>query len=276
MRTAKEGGYMKRGHLLIILMLIALSTQAWAQKGFTIIQNNEGKIIAIPKFENYEFNIPKFAYKSYTPASTREIENRLRDFIPETPLTLDERPMDMQILSAAYRPFFNVFTPMLRDVSPMALDFDETTFKPINDNVDFMITGRQFTWPGMGGITEIAPQIAWHKDRWTVSGGAFAGRFFTPLNPSPGFMGGVNTQVSYEATNWLRLKAWGQYTMYDNDNKKNSFIIYSPYMNHSAVGGAMEFKITDNFGIGAGMQYEYNPMRRKMERQVLVYPIFGK
>ncbi|KEJ85067.1 hypothetical protein HMPREF1002_04779 [Porphyromonas sp. 31_2] len=36
----------------------------------------------------------------------------------------------------------------------------------------------------------------------------------------------------------------------------------------------MEFKITDNFWMGAGVNYEYNPVRRKMEPQFLVYPVF--
>ncbi|RHJ93107.1 hypothetical protein [Parabacteroides bouchesdurhonensis] len=265
---------MKRGCLFVILLVAVLSAQA--QKVFTLIQNKEGKIIAIPKYPDFEFNIPKFAYKSYTPASTQELEMKLRGFVPETPLSVDERPMDMQIQSAAYRPYFNVFTPMLQKVSPMALDFDETVLKPLNDNLSFMITGRQFTWPGAGGITDISPQFVWHQDKWMVSGGGFAGRFYTPFNPSPGFMGGFNTQISYSATDWLRLRAWGQYTMYDKNNEKNSFVIMNPSYNHTAVGSALEFKFTEDFGMGVGVQYEFNPIKQKMERQVLFFPILGK
>ena len=47
-----------------------------------------------------------------------------------------------------------------------------------------------------------------------------------------------------------------------------------PFFYHTQVGGAMEFKITDNFWMGAGVNYEYNPVRRKMEPQFLVYPVF--
>ena len=59
--------------------------------------------------------------------------------------------MDMQVLSAAYRPFFNPFTPMLRRVSPMALDFQEASFTPISETTGLLTVGEQFTWPGVGG-----------------------------------------------------------------------------------------------------------------------------
>ena len=51
-------------------------------------------------------------------------------------------------------------------------------------------------------------------------------------------------------------------------------MLRNPFFYHTQVGGAMEFKITDNFWMGAGVNYEYNPVRRKMEPQFLVYPVF--
>jgi hypothetical protein len=45
-------------------------------------------------------------------------------------------------------------------------------------------------------------------------------------------------------------------------------------MNHTGMGGAMEFMFTENIGAGMGVSYEYNPMRRRLEPQYLLYPIF--
>lgn len=267
---------MKRKNLLGLLLMmsgLSLFTTVRAQSDLVLTMNKEGKIIAIPRKNHYELNIPPWSYKSYTPSSSREIESKLRQFVPDIPSTPDERPMDMQVQSAAYRPYFDVFTPMLQQVSPMALDFNETSVVSINDDLYFLTNGRQYTWPGAGGLTVVEPSLAWRTGRWTLSVGAFGGKFYTPFNVSPKLMGGVNAQVKYEATDWLALRAWGQYATYGNENE-NPHMLLNPFYNHTSVGGAMEFKFNDNFGIGAGVNYEYNPIRRKMEPQYLIYPIF--
>ncbi|MEG1749550.1 MAG: hypothetical protein RRZ65_09620 [Tannerellaceae bacterium] len=263
---------MKRIYLLLVFLLLVLS--AGAQSDLEFMLNKEGRLTAIPRRQTYALNIPKFSFKSYTPSTTRELDARLRHFNPEAPTRLDERPMDMQILSSAYQPYFNVFAPMLRQVSPMALDFNEITFVPINDNWSVLVHGWQSTWPGVGGITSINPSLRWQSGAWTVSGGAFAGRYFTPFNASPGFMGGVNTHVSYQATDWLKLNTWAQYANYSTNEKNNPHMLLNPFYYHTNVGGSMEFKINDDFGFGVGMQYEFNPIKRKMEPQIFAFPAF--
>ena len=99
------------------------------------------------------------------------------------------------------------------------------------------------------------------------------GSFFSPFNPSPGITAGANVQVEYQPTDWLKLKGWGQYAYYA-DEYNNPHMLSNPFLYHTQVGGSMEFKVTDNFWMGAGINYEYNPVRRKMEPQFLVYPVF--
>ncbi len=67
------------------------------------------------------FNVPRLSYKSYTPASTRLIDEMLKAYQPMATLKMDERPMDMQIKSAAYMPFYFEYAPMLKRQSPMPL-----------------------------------------------------------------------------------------------------------------------------------------------------------
>ncbi|MCD8268247.1 MAG: hypothetical protein LUD46_07120 [Parabacteroides sp.] len=71
----------------------------------------------------------------------------------------DERPMDMQVLSEAYRPFFNVYAPMIRRVSPMAFDFREDVITPISNNAAVITTGSQYSWPELGGLTCISSSV---------------------------------------------------------------------------------------------------------------------
>ncbi|MDH6305768.1 hypothetical protein M2459_002476 [Parabacteroides sp. PF5-5] len=259
---------------LTVVFLSALFTTVLAQSDFSLTVNKEGKIVVIPKMRDYELKVPELSYKTYTPSSRFEIETKLREFMPEIQPGFDERPMDMQVLSAAYRPFFNIYAPMLRRISPMAFDFSETVVVPTNENLAFFTTGSQYSWPGLGGLTTINPGMAWSLDKWTVTGGGFAGRFFTPFNPSPGYLGGVNMQVRYDINERLALRTWGQYAFYNDSEKNNPHMLMNPYFNHTNVGGAVEFMINENFGIGAGVNYEFNPRLRKMEPQYLIFPVF--
>ena len=191
---------MKRGISLIILLLCALCLQA--QSDLTWIRTKEGRMVAVPKRAVFDLNLPKFTYKSFTPSDRQLIEAKLREFIPDLPVQSayeQERPMDMIISSAAYQPFFNPYTPMLRRVSPMALDFHEVSIIPVSEQVAFITSGQQYTWPGIGGLTRINTELLWTYDRFSLSGGAFGGRYFTPFNPSPQFMGGFNAMASYDS-----------------------------------------------------------------------------
>ena len=137
---------MKRGISLIILLLCALCLQA--QSDLTWIRTKEGRMVAVPKRAVFDLNLPKFTYKSFTPSDRQLIEAKLREFIPDLPVQSayeQERPMDMIISSAAYQPFFNPYTPMLRRVSPMALDFHEVSIIPVSEQVAFITSGQQYT-----------------------------------------------------------------------------------------------------------------------------------
>ena len=262
---------MKRGYFIIVV-LVACIFQSRAQSTMDFVLNREGKVTAVPKFKQFDFNIPEFSYKTYTPSLRTELEKKLREFTPDFPEIQDQRPMDMQVLSAAYRPFFNPFTPMLRRVSPMALDFQEASFTPISETTGLLTVGEQFTWPGVGGLTRVSSSLVWHQDRWTLTGGAFAGRYFTPFNYSPDFMGGVNATVSIEVVDWMTVKGWGQYAFYQKGERTNPHMLLNPYYNHTSVGGAFEFKVKDNFSFGVGVNYEYNPWNKRMDPQFLFYP----
>ena len=265
---------MKWGISVILLLLCTLFLQA--QSNLTWIRTKEGKMVAVPKRMVFDLDLPKFVYKSFTPSNRQLIEAKLREFIPDFPVWSvyeQERPMDMTISSVAYQPFFNPYTPMLRRVSPMALDFHEVLIVPASEQVTFITSGRQYTWPGAGGLTRINVDLLWRHDRFSLSGGAFGGRYFTPFNPSPQFMGGFNTMASYDVADWLTVRGWGEYTFYDQKEKRNPHMLMNPFYNHTSVGGAFEFKVNDSgFKVGIGVNYEYNPIRGRMERQFLFYP----
>lgn len=271
----EKGGNMKIRYILLFVMLSSVLSHA--QKELAMFIDKAGKIVVIPKLTHYDLNIPEFSYNTYltTSDSKRELEKRLNEFVPTSTFSsLTERPMDMQVLSGAYRPFFNIYAPMLRRVSPMAFDFQETTFSPLNENFGVMITGTQYTWPGAGGLTTISPRLVWQNGPLSIAGGGFAGRYYTPFNPSPELMLGVDTHIRYDINDRFAVRAWGQYVHYQDDEKNNPHMLMNPFYNHTGVGGAFEVKFNDNFGIGVGVNYEYNHLQRRMQPEYLIYPVF--
>ena len=64
----------------------------------------------------------------------------------------------------------------------MALDFNETYMKRLNESFDLIANGVQYTWPGVGGMTIMNGGISWHSGNWSLYGGGFGGRFFSPFN----------------------------------------------------------------------------------------------
>lgn len=269
---------MKRRYFILATLLIMCfgSGQAQSVPEVDFRVSKEGKLIMIPKFKKYDLNIPKFSYNTYTPSAvqTIRINSRLHDFMPQE-WPIGERPMDMQVSSAAYQPFFNVYTPMIRRVSPMAFDFQEYSFTPISPSTGILVEGEQYTWPGAGGLTRVSTSLVWQTDRWSLTGGAFAGRYFTPFNSSPDYMGGINATVSYEATDRITIRGWGQYAFYGKTERLNPHMLLNPFFNHTNVGGAFEFKVKENLKFGVGVNYEYNRWNNKMEPQIFIYPGFN-
>ncbi len=265
---------MKRSLLICLLLFCVIGLGA--QTGLTWIRTKEGKIVAVPKRAVFNLNLPKTLYKSYTPSERHIIEAKLHEYTPDfiAPISFEqERPMDMMVLSEAYQPFFNPYTPMLWAVSPMALDFNEIAFLPLNEQAGFFAGGQQYTWLGVGGLTWINVGATWQNDdRLSFSVRGFGGRYYTPFNPSPMLMGGFYATAGYGLTDWLGVRGWGQYVFYEGDEKRNPHMLLNPFYNHTSVGGAFEFRIQDDFRVGVGVNYEYNPFNGRMRPQLLLFP----
>ena len=271
---------------VLIGLLLACACYLNAQNRLRFVVDKEGKLYAIPTETSYEIKIPEVTYKSYIPITelSRQLSERYTDIYrkyaevsesgPEfyfLPANEADRPMNMNTLSAAYRPFFNPYTPMLRRMNPMALDYDEYYFHPIADNSLLMVNGGQETWPGAGGMNEVNLSITHRIGALSITGVAFAGRFYTPFTPNAALYGGFHAMAHYQVTDWMALKAWGSYAYYGK-NKADPFLVMNPALNSVNVGGALEFKIGDNAGFGFGVNFQHDPFRGRMRPQYIFYP----
>lgn len=260
-----------------------------AQSTLKFIVDKEGKLFAIPSETTYEIKVPEATYKSYTSVSeqNRRLQEKYAEayreytsfsrvefiFADYSYLHEVDRPANMNVLSDAYRPFFNPYTPMLWHINPMALDYDEWYIKPVAFNTAVLVNGRQETWPALGGINIASMAVSHRAGSFTVTTGGFAGRYYTPYTPNPSYWGGVNISAKYEINDWMAMRAWGSYAFF-GDNKADPFMVANPWMNRTNVGGSMEFKVSDDFEFGIGVNYQHNHFNNRMEPQFLFYP-FG-
>ena len=267
----------KRVILFVLAVMSVLGLHAQILSDFSDIKPPEEKktFVDFPPKE-LSFQMPKFDYyKSYTPSGANYLNFKYEEWnLDPLKKTQLERPMDMQIMSSAYAPFFNPYTPMLRRHNPYALDFYEAERFPLTEKLSAVVSGRQETWPVSGGITTFNPSLVWNSGIVTVSGGVYAAKYFTPFNPLAENTFGLNLQTHVQATDWLGVRVWGNAAYYNSTEKNNPYVVTNPFLYQNSVGGAFEFKITEKFAIGTGLQMNFNPIRNKWERQYLVYPIF--
>lgn len=253
---------------LLFACFFAFSAQA--QSDFTVLLDKEGKLVALPRIkDNYEIKIPESTYQEFTPTYKISADYKLRPFTPHilTSTTIN-RPMDMHVASTAYRPFFEIYTAMLQQINPMALDFHETYMKRLDEYMDIIATGFQISWPGAGGLTMMHSGLSWHNDKIRLTTSGFAGRYYTPFHPSPDLSMGVNLQMEYQANDRLQFISWGEYRHFDNAQMNPPFL-FNPYSNQLNLGGAVKMKVSPNFSFGIGFNYNNSHLRNQLQPQRL-------
>ena len=105
-----------------------------------------------------------------------------------------------------------------------------------------------------------------------VSGGPYASKYSTYSADFNDF--GASGSMKFIVTDRVRFNAYGQYSINADRNR-----IGGPLMGmypHTYYGGTMEFKISDKFGIEAGMIRELNPFTCKWENKPIIAPVFYK
>ncbi len=80
---------------------------------------------------------------------------------------------------------------------------------------------------------------------------------------------GVNSRVNLQVNDRIKIKLHGSYSL-----KGNQLVNNNPFYPENNYGGAVEFKISDKFGVGAGVDRTLNPFTGKWETHPYFYPIF--
>jgi|GEM_PF-3683190 len=176
--------------------------------------------------------------------------------------------------SSALSPYYNPNATMLRNVSPTAFDFNETRAIRLSDHIVLSSTGSKETWPALGGMTMMNGNVTWSNEKFSFGAGIYGGNYFTPTNLSPALTTGLNLNAAYHVTDWLDVRAWGNYSLYQKGEARNPNLLGNPNFPQRDFGGAFDIWVTEHVGARLGVDYEFNPFRNKMERRMIIAPIF--
>lgn len=168
-------------------------------------------------------------------------------------------------------------------------DYNYSGSYKLADNLYITSTSALESRPSIGSIRSVNPQLTYIPADWIqISGGGFATKY--------NFAGDAFNDIGYNGAlkiiphDRIRFNVYGQYSVYSKSNMidlhNNSINSRGPVNMNGAMmhmypqtyyGGSIEFKITEKFGVEAGVIRELNPFNGKWENRRFIAPvIYGK
>ena len=173
--------------------------------------------------------------------------------------------------------------PPLNPHFPFAENYAYAGFFGLSDRLWATSLSTNQMLPSVGRIRTVNLQLNYQLTDWMyVSGGPYASKYsmnvweldgteLTRLKHYNDF--GVTGSMKFIATDRIHFNAYGQYSINAKDNRVGASSVFELYP-HTYYGGTMEFKISEKFGIEAGMLRELNPFTGKWENKPIIIPKF--
>ena len=151
-------------------------------------------------------------------------------------------------LSLEYQMYDFLTAPKYHDISKTKF-ISTSSDKPM---FSFFQTSSDNNW-GFEGAYTAGFGINWHlRDNLTLTGSPFlSSYFFGPMDYSRNLSAGLNLMLTYQPTDWLTLRAYGQYA-YNGLSSPYTSSLIAP---QNSFGGEVHIKFSETFGIGGGVKY---------------------
>lgn len=160
------------------------------------------------------------------------------------------------------------------------LNLNEILLQPspvyyIGDNSIFQMNQPQDITPSLSSICNVCVGFKIQAtENWSIdiSSSAYKYKDFS----------GIYNDFSINASSYIPVSenfgvnVYGSYALNAINNANAGSVPYSPFAPSSYYGGSVEYKISDKFGIEAGMLRQYNPWKRKWENVYFAAPKFYK
>ena len=179
---------------------------------------------------------------------------------------------EFSIPQSYYLPLLSLYQPD-NPVNKFMLDMHLTNQFIFNDVSSISTAHIQSNFIGLGGLNLIQANYHLNIDNRVIfSPGIYAAKF----NIYNDFLNdaGLNGNIKILLSNRININLFGQYSIRENTISISPFI--SPLYPHSNFGGALEFKVNDNWGIQMGAENEYDVFLRKWVTRPFIMPVFYK
>ncbi|MCD8260745.1 MAG: hypothetical protein LUD15_04025 [Bacteroides sp.] len=150
-------------------------------------------------------------------------------------------------------------------------DFSTRYYYTITDKSSVSSYHFMNTYPAMGAVIQTGALYNFQvNDRLVLSAGAYGAQY--NINRFTQSDVGLNAQVYFQLHERVGIRGFGQYSGMAGRNRLPGPL--SPMFPQSGYGGALQFKITEKFSLEAGMEREFDPVRRKWINRPYFAPVF--
>lgn len=145
----------------------------------------------------------------------------------------------------------------------------------LGENAALYMSRTDDLLPGVAAMNNINAGLVIHPtENWyiNISNSAYKYRDFTGIYNDYT----INASSYVSLSDNLGINVYGSYSTQAMNNTVRGAMPYSPFAPYSYYGGSIEFKITDKFGIEAGMLRQFNTWTRRWKNMYYVKPKFYK
>lgn len=154
---------------------------------------------------------------------------------------------------------------------PFAENYAYGGFALLSDRAWLTSISTNQRYPLLGRIRSVNVQLNYKLTDWMyISGGPYASKYDTYSAQMNDF--GINGSMKFIVSDRVRFNAYGQRSFNAGKNGIGGSLM--DVFPTTYYGGTMEFKISDKFGIEAGMIRELNPFTGKWENKPIISPVF--
>lgn len=273
--------------IIVIILLAAISIMTYGQtadlndtipslykkyeKRFKELQRENDELI-----NNKRFDFNTDLIKKYGISDT--LAKRYSLNLPE--LKTHDAPPVLQAHDA-HTPYTYIQSPT--SSFAFVYDYNYSGVYQLSDQLYLTSVSQQQSVPSVGSMRFTNPKLTYTPAEWVqISGGGFVSKYNLSGNSFNDI--GYNGELKFIPHDRIRFNVFGQYSVYSRSNMRDLYNnVNGPvnaggpmmYMNpQTHYGGSVEFKITEKFGVQAGVVRELNPFNGKWENRRFIAPVF--
>jgi hypothetical protein len=144
------------------------------------------------------------------------------------------------------------------------------TFTPLSNRSWLATSSELQVYPRLGANTSIGATLGYQlSDRWIITGGPYLSKY--SVNMSQFNDMGLDAHLKFIAHDRIRFNVFGSYSFF---GKQNGIGNYPGMYPQSSYGGAVEFKLTEKFGVETGILRQLDPLTGRWKNIPIIRPVF--